>query len=351
MTLVSAVFAFVVTTLLMFVLRPVAREIGLIDIPGGRKRHGVAVPLIGGLAMSVAIGLASSFSTLPDYFIPVLLAVYLLAFVGTVDDRFDIPAGVRLIAQCAAAMLVVMGGGLHVWSLDQAFFFTVNLGPFATLFSLLFIVTIINAFNVIDGIDGLAGCMILLALACLAIVGSSSDVFGLAVIGVGAVAAFLIFNLPIGVNKQIRSFMGDAGSTALGLIIAATGIAVTQDPVANVSPVVGLWFVAVPVYDLFSAALRRVMEKRSPFAPDHEHMHHALMEAGISARMTLVFMVGWAVSFAVLGLLAHYAGASDGLMLVSWCLGLVLFYQCMRQPGIVARFISTMSGRQRVSRQ
>jgi UDP-GlcNAc:undecaprenyl-phosphate GlcNAc-1-phosphate transferase len=335
MALTSAFFAFVATILLMFVLRPVAKEIGLVDIPGGRKRHGVRVPLIGGLATSIAIGLALSLTEQPAQLFPTILAVYLLVLVGTVDDKFDLPAGVRLIAQAAAAMLVVYGGGIVVQSLDQSFFINVPLGPLSALFSLLFIVTIINAFNVIDGIDGLAGSLSLIALVSLAIVGVGCDLFGLAIVAAGAVSAFLVFNLPLGINRQLRSFMGDAGSTSLGLIIATVGIAVSQSPVCDVAPVVGLWLVAVPVYDLFSAAIRRVMEGKSPFAPDHEHLHHALMEAGLSGRLSLLFMVVWASGFASIGLAGHFLEVEQGLLLIGWFLGLLAYYQAMRRPQLV----------------
>lgn len=342
MALTSSFFAFVSTVLFMFVLRPLAHEIGLLDVPGGRKRHDTSVPLIGGLAMSIGIGLASTLIEPVHGLIPVLLAIYLLVFVGTVDDRFDLPPGVRLVAQAAAAMLIVYGADIQVLSLEKSFFVPVSLGPFAPLFTLFFIVTIINAFNVIDGIDGLAGSLSLIGLVSLAIVAAGSDIFGLTVVAAGAVAAFLIFNLPLGINQQLRSFMGDAGSTFLGLAIAVIGISVSQSPATSVAPVVGLWLVAVPVFDLFSAAIRRVMQRRSPFAPDHEHLHHALIVAGLSRRATLLVMVIWAAVFASIGLAGHFAGAHDGLLLVAWFGGLALYYQVMQRPERVVRIVKRL---------
>jgi UDP-GlcNAc:undecaprenyl-phosphate GlcNAc-1-phosphate transferase len=239
-------------------------------------------------------------------------------------------------------MLVVFGSGIQVASLEQSFFVTVDLGPFAALFSLLFIITLINAFNVIDGIDGLAGGLSLISLTTLAFLANGCDVCGLAVLAACAVSGFLIFNLPLGVNRQLRSFMGDAGSTFLGLTVATIGISVSQNPMCAVPPVVGLWLVAVPVFDLFSAAIRRVMQKRSPFAPDHEHLHHVLIEEGLSARSALMVMLSSAGAFAGLGLAGHFAGVQQGIMLIGWLGGLTLYYQAMRRPALVVSAVKCL---------
>jgi UDP-GlcNAc:undecaprenyl-phosphate GlcNAc-1-phosphate transferase len=339
MVVVGGFITFVITILFMFALRPVAVAIGLVDIPGGRKKHDAPVPLIGGLAMSVGLGFGSSLTDHPTFWTPTILAIYLLVVVGTIDDRFDLPASVRLIAQACAAMLLVFGADIVVVDLGAPFFFDLGLGPFAVLFSILFIITIINAFNVIDGIDGLAGGLSFLSLLALAIIGFGTEMFVLTVLLIAVVAGFLLFNLPLGVNRPLRSFMGDAGSTFLGLAIAAIGIRLCQNGTAMVSPVIGLWLVAVPVFDLFSAAIRRVMQHKSPFAPDHEHLHHVLIVHGLSPRSTFIFMLGWAAVFGTVGVLGDLAAVPDGVMLIGWFAALVLYYQMMRRPGLIVRLL------------
>jgi UDP-GlcNAc:undecaprenyl-phosphate GlcNAc-1-phosphate transferase len=263
--------------------------------------------------------------------------------VGTIDDRFDLPASVRLIAQSCAALVVVAGADIVVANLGAPFFFALPLGAFAVPFTLLFFVTIINAFNVIDGLDGLAGGLSFLSLVALAIIGAGTDVFGLAVLLASVVAGFLLFNLPLGrINKPVRAFMGDAGSTFLGLSIAAIGIWVTQLPAAPISPAIGLWLVAVPVFDLFAAVIRRVAEGRSPFAPDHEHLHHVLMGKGLSNRTTLVLMLSLAASFAVIGIAGDALEVPDGAMVVAWFAALTSYYQTMRRPGYVIRLVNAV---------
>jgi UDP-GlcNAc:undecaprenyl-phosphate GlcNAc-1-phosphate transferase len=259
--------------------------------------------------------------------------------VGTIDDRFDLPANVRLIAQSCAALLVVLASNIIVSSLGAPLFSYVSLGPFALPFTVLFVMTLVNAFNLIDGIDGLAGGLALLSLLAMTIIGFGTPVFALASIAAAVVAGYLLFNLPLGFNKPVRAFMGDAGSTSLGLVIAALGVFLSQDPVARISPVIGLWLVAVPVFDLFSTIFRRLAEGKSPFAPDHEHLHHVLVEHGLSRRATLVYMLTMAFVFAAIGVAGDITAAPDGMMLIVWLAGGVLYYQMMRYPRIVVTLV------------
>jgi UDP-GlcNAc:undecaprenyl-phosphate/decaprenyl-phosphate GlcNAc-1-phosphate transferase len=143
-TVVTSFLSFIVTVVFMFALRPVAVAVGLVDIPGGRKRHDVPVPIIGGIAMSIGLGFGTVLVQHPEFWNPTLLGVYLLVVVGTIDDRFDLPANVKLIAQACAALLVVLASNVIVSSLGEPLFFQVNLGPFALPFTVLFVVTVVN---------------------------------------------------------------------------------------------------------------------------------------------------------------------------------------------------------------
>src|SRR5499427_2973623 len=303
MNAVAFVLTFVVSVVFMFVLRPIASAVGLVDMPGGRKRHGMPVPLSGGIAMSVGLGFGTTLVAHPEFWNPSILGIYLLVVVGTVDDRFDLTPNVRLIAQSCAAMLVVFASGITITSLGSPLFFDLPLGILSVPFTLLFIMTLINAFNLTDGIDGLAGGLALLSLVAMAIVGINTDVFGLIVLLIAVVLAFLIFNFPLRFVQPVRTFMGDAGSTFLGLAIASIGVWLSQGVEPRISPVVGLWFVAVPVFDLFSTIIRRSAEGKSPFAPDHGHLHHVLVDCGLSRRATLTWMLTLAGVCVVIGVL------------------------------------------------
>lgn len=338
-SIVAVSMAFLVTVLFMLVLRPVAEALQLLDHPGGRKRHDGPIPLIGGIAMCIGLTFGMVLTEQPTIWAPIALAIYLLVVVGTVDDRFDLPPRVKLIGQACSALLVVFAADLVVRDLGAPFFYPVALGPFSEIFTILFVITLINAFNVVDGIDGLAGGLAFLALIALAIVGIDTNLLTLVLILVAVVAGFLLFNLPLKLNRGVHAFMGDAGSTFLGLVIAAIGIELSQGTTAVMSPSIGLWFIAVPVFDLFSAAVRRVLRGKSPFAPDHEHLHHALIMAGLSRRETLVFMLSAAVVFSMVGLAGREAHVPDGVMVAFWMAANVLYYQAMRRPDLVRRTV------------
>jgi UDP-GlcNAc:undecaprenyl-phosphate GlcNAc-1-phosphate transferase len=337
MSFVAPVLSLVVTILFLFILRPVAVEVGLLDIPGGRKHHRDRVPLIGGIAMALGLGFGSSLVEAPDFWSPVLLAVYLLIAVGTVDDRYELKPGLRLFAHTCAAMLVVFGAGLAVTHLGTPLFFDLPLGVASSLFSILFIVTLISAFNVIDGVDGLAGGLAVIALAAGALIAASSDALVLLVLLMAVIGGFLLFNLPLPFNRGVHVFMGDAGSTSLGLAIAALGFALTQGEGAPMAPVVGLWLIAVPVFDLFSAVVRRLQARKSVFAPDNHHLHHMLIRQGCTPRATLGVMLGLAALFAGIGLLGHAADLADGWMLIGWLASGVLYHKFMARCALWLR--------------
>ena len=298
------------------------------------------VPLIGGIAMSIALGFGTTLVVHPEFWNPSILGIYLLVVVGTVDDRFDLPPNVRLIAQSCAAMLVVFASGITITSLGAPLFFNLPLGFLSVPFTLLFIMTLINAFNLTDGIDGLAGGLALLSLVAMAIVGINTDVFGLIVLLIAVVLAFLIFNFPLRVVQPVRTFMGDAGSTFLGLAIASIGVWLSQGIEPRIAPVVGLWFVAVPVFDLFSTIIRRAAEGKSPFVPDHGHLHHVLVDSGLSRRATLAWMLILAGICLVIGVLGDRFDVPDGVMLIGWFVAGTVYYQMLRNPKVIVALIA-----------
>jgi UDP-GlcNAc:undecaprenyl-phosphate GlcNAc-1-phosphate transferase len=285
--------------------------------------------------MSIGLGVGSSLVAHPDSWNPVLLGVYLLVVVGTIDDRFDLPANVRLIAQSCAALLVALASGIVATRLGEFVGTQLALGALSVPFTIVFVVTLVNAFNLIDGLDGLAGGLAILALAVMAVMSVNTPMFPLVLVAASVVAGYLLFNLPLGVNQAVRAFMGDAGSTSLGLMVATVGIYLSQGSAPVLSPILGLWLVAVPVFDLFSMVVRRLLHKRSPFKGDRGHLHHMLPDNGLSRRATLVFMLALAGAFAAIGVFGHLFGIGDGLMLLLWLAAGVLYYQLLRFPRVV----------------
>ena len=154
----------------------------------------------------------------------------------------------------------------------------------------------VNAFNMLDGIDGLIGSFGLITFTGLLYLFSSDGHTNLALLSVlfiGATAAFLIFNIwgkPNG-RKINKIFMGDAGSMFLGLALGVLVIYGSQTEVAVFDPVVALWFVLLPMTDMFTLMYRRIRRGKSPVAPDRMHIHHILMRAGFKPWQTLYILV------------------------------------------------------------
>lgn len=303
----SAAAAFFATIALTYLLRPLARSLDFVDRPGGRKLHSGEVPVVGGLAMF--IGLMLGLAVLPvEVRPPASFTATAFAFVclGLLDDRLNLPSSLRLFVQVGSVILMATAGALSVHHVGEPFGLglTVFSPPLALFVTIMLVVGAVNALNMVDGIDGLAGSMGLIALlgvATSAVLGANAIVLGVAVVLAAAVAGFLVFNLPLGLNSLLRVFMGDAGSMLMGFSIAWTMVVLSQDPESPVAPVTLLWFAALPVYDMVSTGIGRVLRGQSPMNADNSHLHHLLLKKGYSVRATLALLVGLAVLWVVTG--------------------------------------------------
>ena len=321
MLLPSIANAFFVTLIFMVALQPLAHSVGLVDIPGGRKRHVGDVPIIGGIAMF--LGLAIGLALLPDNYpsmVFLVVASGLLVAIGVLDDKYGVPTAVRLVTQLAAVLIMVFGADLRVVDIGNPFGFgVIHLGPVSLIVTTLITVSVINAFNFVDGVDGLAGTMALIALFSIAVVGGDQSPMAMtALVAAAAVLGFLHFNFPMNSSHKVRAFMGDAGSTIVGLFVVWVTTGVSQGPGAIATPVVCLWFVAVPVFDLFTCFVRRGLRGHSPFRPGRDHFHHILQRCGMGVRTVLGVLTGLQVIYALIGLVGHFAGVPDVVMFSAW---------------------------------
>jgi UDP-GlcNAc:undecaprenyl-phosphate GlcNAc-1-phosphate transferase len=322
--------AFVVTVVILTSIRPVARAIGLVDRPGGRKNHVGDVPIVGGVAMFA--GMFAAFTLLPsDLFSwpPIFAASAILVFVGVADDSIHIPATIRLLAQIAVVLLMVSGAGLSLASIGDPFGSgEITMGRFTLVFTMLVTLAMINAYNLVDGVDGLAGSFALLALlAVAAVAGYGHPMTDVSLVMSAAIVGFLIFNFPTPWNRIARTFMGDAGSTLLGFTIVWVTLGVSQGDDRLISPVHCLWFASIPIYDLFTCFVRRMSKGKSPFTPGHDHFHHTLKRGGFGVRRTLGTLVGLQAIYAIVGIIGFEAMMPDVVMFVAWSvLGLSQYY-------------------------
>lgn len=325
------------------ILMPLARRFHWLDTPCQRKQHATPTPPVGGFGVFAAIALATVWiNGLNPVVCAWLAGGSLLVLVGALDDKFDLNWRVRILAQVAAALILIVWGGVRAAHLGPLFGLPdVELGWFSLPLSVVAIVGLINALNMIDGIDGLCGSLIVAAcgmfIAAGLYAGAPPIVYRLAMV-VGAVAGFLLFNLRYGRFRAARVFLGDAGSGLLGFTIAAIAFRMTQDPVHPVSPILAPYLVAVPVIDCLALILRRLRQGRSPLKAGRDHIHHLLLDAGFSVNQIVGLLV--AVSFAIglFGALCMRADVPNVLLMLNYVLMVGVWYRLGTDPAaLVAR--------------
>ncbi len=318
----SSMVAFVVTVAFMLALHPLAVQIGLVDRPGGRKRHNGNIPIIGGLAMFAGMAIGTFLLGLPPTaFLSAFVAGLLLIIVGAIDDGISLPPAARIVTQIAVVLIMIYGANLQLADIGDPFGTgIISMGRFTVIFTLLVSLTMINAYNLVDGIDGLAGSLAVVALLAVAVVAGTNSMFGAAAVTVAAsVVGFLLFNLPVSWNREFRSFMGDAGSTLLGFSIVWLTLGIAQGAEQVISPVHCLWFAALPIFDCLTCFVRRCLKGKSPFTPGRDHFHHTLKRGGFSAVQKLGVLTGLQVIYAAVGVFGYFAGAPDFMMFAAWC--------------------------------
>jgi UDP-GlcNAc:undecaprenyl-phosphate/decaprenyl-phosphate GlcNAc-1-phosphate transferase len=313
------------TFVVIYLLRPFAISIDLIDKPNNRKPHTGSVPLIGGIAMFFGVVVAITVSTYDlnqyDYF---LLTSLIIVMVGILDDHRDISITLRLLFQILVAIIIVTVGDSSIESLGNLFGGDeIVLNKWTYFVSVLAIIAGMNAINMSDGIHGLAGGTSLITLLAILYLsrGSVSHQFILLVFLLCSVLpVFLMHNLCIGLPKKSRIFMGDAGSMFLGLVIAWLLINLSQGEDQIFAPVTALWLFALPLIDLLSNILRRLLSGKSPFMPDLYHFHHLLIRFGIGEKSTLLVLLLFSFLMAVIGILGELYGVSEWVMFVGFLL-------------------------------
>lgn len=313
-SLAVSILSFALTIILMMVLRRPAHRFGLIDKPNARKRHRGTIPLIGGIAMFIPFAFSFLFlDGISDKHYGLLVALSLLMLTGIKDDRHDLKAPVRFIAQAGVALVLVWTSAAELRNLGDLFGAgAVIIYHSALPFTVFCMVGVINALNMSDGLDGLAGGIALIAvfwlLAATGFAGYSGVERDLLTVLGAVLLGFLYFNLRRPGRKRATVFMGDAGSMMLGLLLAWFMIDLSQsqgEQQAALKPITAVWILGLPLLDTVSIMIQRVLKRRSPFAADRQHLHHILLGAGFSHAGTTAIML--LVSF-VLGA-AGVAGA------------------------------------------
>jgi UDP-GlcNAc:undecaprenyl-phosphate/decaprenyl-phosphate GlcNAc-1-phosphate transferase len=288
--------ALVCTTIAVLPARWLAFKLGAVAEPGERRIHREPTARLGGLAMYLGFGLSAAlFSTNPAT-LGLLLSAAVITTLMVFDDVRGVRPVFKLVFQLVAALLAIVGFGISIKSVG-----TVTLVPAVAIpLTLLWFVGLQNTINLIDGVDGLAAGVVAIVAATIllaAINRGESDIVILAGALIGACIGFLFFNW-----HPARVFMGDSGSNFLGFTLAALSVLSVAKGAIVVALFVPVAALAIPILDTAWAIVRRRLQGKSIATPDTEHLHHRLLDFGLSPRETaVVFYFGTAI-FAAVGL-------------------------------------------------
>jgi len=275
-------FTFIIAMFITMVLIPPlmrsAERLSFIDPPGERKVHENPIPRIGGVAMVVgAVTPVLLWMDRPPLVIAFLLGIGVILFFGAWDDRKALDFRLKFFGQFLAITIVVFYGGVEIRYLP---FHSIDPVPayVSIPFTYFALLGVTNAINLADGLDGLAGGTMLLSIAAIGLLAFLANdsllvIFCLAVMG--SIIGFLRYN-----TYPAQVFMGDCGSQFLGFAVGVLVIILTQDSNPALSPSMTLLILGLPIIDTFIVMGQRVYERRSPFKPDRNHIHHRLLAIG-----------------------------------------------------------------------
>ena len=320
-----------IATFISLMLTPAVRELGkrsgFLDTPHHRKMHREPIPRTGG----IAIFLATLFPLI--LMLPLtretqglFCGLTILAVLGIVDDARGLSASTKAPFQALAAWMLVVFGGVKVMYLDVPGVDVLHLPEwFSNIFTILCVVAVINAVNLIDGLDGLAGGIASIVFGSVLVLAMSIGATFLAVtcaIFLGAILGFLWFN-----RHPATVFMGDTGSMLLGLAMAYVTIKVVFVQPHSISTWVPVSLLALPVFDTVWAILRRLLQGKSPMAPDRSHVHHRLVRIGFSHAGAVHTLWGVALLLCVQAVLLAGNGQALGALTVTT---VAVFYLMIR---------------------
>lgn len=335
--LLSAALAFIITFFAIPVIIQIAKDKKLFDEPDERKVHKTVIPTLGGLGifagfiMAFLVGTPFGTSNELQYFAAAAVVIF---FLGLKDDILVISASKKFIGQLIAAGILIRYAGVEINNM-HGFLGVHEIPQFASItLSFFTIIVITNSFNLIDGVDGLAGSLGLATMLIFGIYFFNINQLTYAVMAfamAGSILSFLIYNF-----SPAKIFMGDTGSLLLGLInsvlvikfINSTGT--TAGAIGlPAAPAIGFAILMVPLFDTLRVFALRILDRRSPFSPDRNHVHHFLLDLGFSHRQIVFTCVTANLGFVALAYTFRNMGPTvviGILLMVAFSLTGLLYY-------------------------
>lgn len=349
----TASVSFIICFLAIPVVLQIAELKNLYDVPDERKIHKYPVASLGGVGIFGGFLMASQLSIQgylnPEfqYFFAAALVIF---FLGLKDDLLDLSATKKFIGQVIAASILIHLGGIRIDSMHGLFGFETLPEAFSLALSYLTIIVVINSFNLIDGVDGLAGSLGMLTTSLFGIYFFMINYQAYALLSfamTGSLLAFLIFN-----KHPAKIFMGDSGSLMIGLvnaILVIKFINIAQAPFVIIpvesAVAVGFAVLIVPLLDTLRVFSIRIFKGRSPFTPDRNHIHHLLLDWGLSHPLVTLSCILINIAFVGIAYFGRFIGPTYLLIIMLTLafsgIGLLYFRRSNRTMIIAKRIDGT----------
>jgi len=254
--------------------------VNIVDVPNDRKVHDQPMPKVGGIAIAFGSLVPIFFlSQMTPFMWSVVMGSWIVVGFGFLDDIKDLGYKTKFFGQVAAAFVVVFYGGLEIKCLGAMLPENYCLpGVVSIPLTVIAIVGVTNAINLADGLDGLAGGIMLLTFICIGYLAYCSEKIFITMMSaamVGGIFGFLRYN-----TFPATLFMGDSGSQLLGFLGITLCLGLTQDH-TPLSPMLPLLLLGFPVLDTLMVMTERMVNGKSPFFADKNHLHHKFMRLGL----------------------------------------------------------------------
>jgi len=330
---------FITATILSFVMTPIAKKIAYrikaIDIPKDERRvHKKPIPLLGGLAIYIStIITILIFLPLDKTTLSIIIGSSIIVISGIIDDTKDLSPKMKLLFQILAAVVLVIGD-IRIEFITNPFKGgLLYLKGFSIPLTIFWIVGITNTVNLIDGLDGLAAGVSFIASMSLFFVASRFmyvPIMIMSLVLAGSCLGFLPFNF-----NPAKIFMGDTGSLFLGFMLAIISIEGVMKSVATIAIVVPIIILGLPIFDTTFAIFRRLLNGRPIMEADKGHLHHKLLQRGLSQRQTVFILYAISAVFGLSAVLIAKANSKQAVIIAG--IVIILTILLARRLGLVEK--------------
>ncbi|MEY8661777.1 glycosyltransferase family 4 protein [Ligilactobacillus faecis] len=336
----------IATCLFALILTPLVRrlsfKIGAVDDPNARRVNRVPMPTMGGLAIFVAFNTTNFFLLRDQYPAKQLWALFIaqciIVLTGMIDDIYELKPRQKVLGITLAALVVYFVANIKMTTLTLPFLGVVPLGWLSLPITLIWILAITNAINLIDGLDGLATGVAIIALATSALTGyfflnvTNTFVSILMATLVFALLGFLPYNF-----HPAKIYLGDTGSLFIGFMISVFALYGLKNA-TFITVIIPVIILGVPITDTVYAILRRLLNKKPISQADKHHLHHRLMQIGLTHRQTVLVIYGIALIFSFIALLYPLSNFWGSVLLtIATLFGLELFVEAIGLVGETRR--------------